>query len=275
MPVTTSTTDQLMALSEKNASSAPSTPAVVFDRVCKRYKQQTVLHDVSFSIERGQSIAVVGLNGAGKTTMLRALLGFVGVDSGSIKLFDQDASCAGARQSVAFLPERLILCPDLSGWRSLQTLLLLRGASVSRQVCEHELAQLGFPIDKLDAPARTYSKGMSQKIGLAAAICSNARLIILDEPLSGLDPMARRAMHVEMMRCRARETGLLFTAHSLDGLETLCDQVLVIHQGQLKFFGPPAGLQAASPITPSSKNTSRSLEQAFLDLVAMPLETAS
>ena len=269
MPVTTSAIDQQMALS------APNTPAVVFDRVCKRYKQHAVLRDVSFSIERGQSVAIVGLNGAGKTTMLRALLGFVGVDRGSIKLFDQDARCASARQSVAFLPERLILCPDLSGWRSLQTLLRLRGASVSRETCENELEQLGFPIDKLDAPARTYSKGMSQKIGLAAAICSTAQLIVLDEPLSGLDPMARRAMHAEMMRWRTRETGLLFTAHGLDGLETLCDQILVIHQGQLRYFGPPAGLQSESPIKPTLTNTSRSLEQAFLDLVAPPLETTS
>lgn len=250
-------------------------PAVVFTDVCKRYKKQPVLQQINFSIEPAQSVALVGLNGAGKTTMLRALLGFVGIDSGSISLCGQDAACAQARRSVVFLPERLMLAPDLSGWRSLQTLLWMRGANADRRQCEQELEGLGFPIAKLDAPARTYSKGMSQKIGLAGAICSDAQLTILDEPLSGLDPMARRAMQEVMMRWRERGTGLLFTAHSLDGLETLCDQILVIHHGQLKFFGPPAqlrklGAQATAP--KAASNNADSLEQAFLDLVATPQE---
>jgi len=81
----------------------PASPAVVFNDVCKRYKQQSVLHQISFTIEPAQSVAVVGLNGAGKTTMLRALLGFIGIDSGSISLFGQDAGCAQSRQSVVFL----------------------------------------------------------------------------------------------------------------------------------------------------------------------------
>lgn len=261
-------------LSEKTTTDA-STPAVVFTDVCKRYKKQFVLQQISFSIRPAQSVAVVGLNGAGKTTMLRALLGFVSIDSGSISLFGQAAACAQARRSVVFLPERLMLGPDLSGWRSLQTMLWMRGANADRGQCEQELERLGFPVSKLDAPARTYSKGMSQKIGLAGAICSDAKLTILDEPLSGLDPMARRAMKKVMMQWRERGTGLLFTAHSLDGLETLCDQILVIHHGQLKFFGPPAQLrELRTQVTANgdSSNTADSLEQAFLDLVARPQE---
>jgi len=253
----------------------PSAPAVVFTDVCKRYRKQPVLQKISFAIQPGQSVALVGLNGAGKTTMLRALLGFVSIDSGSISLCGQDAACAQARRSVVFLPERLMLAPDLSGWCSLQTLLWMRGANADRGQCEQELERLGFPISKLDAPASTYSKGMSQKIGLAGAICSDAQLTILDEPLSGLDPMARRAMQEVMMQWRERGTGLLFTAHSLDGLEALCDQILVIHHGQLKYFGPPAQLRrlgAQSPSLKTSSNNAGSLEQAFLDLVATPQE---
>jgi len=249
-------------------SNDPHAPAVVFTDVCKRYKKQTVLQQISFAVAPAQSVAVVGLNGAGKTTMLRALLGFVSIDSGSISLFGQSAACGQARRSVVFLPERLMLAPDLSGWRSLQTYLWMLGVSADRERCEQALDDLGFPLSKLDAPARTYSKGMCQKIGLAGAICSNAKLAILDEPLSGLDPLARRAMDRTMMQWRAGGTGLLFTAHSLDGLEALCDRILVIHLGQIRFFGPPAQLLAQA----TSSQSPGSLEQAFLNLVAMPQE---
>lgn len=242
--------------------------AVTFAGVCKRLGTREILRDISFSTMPGESVAVIGLNGAGKTTLLRALLGFIQIDQGKIELFGIDAQTPIARENVAFLPERLILGPDLSGWRSLQMLLGIRSIKPQRDRCEQDLLALGFPIEQLDAPAKTYSKGMAQKIGLAAAMNSQAKLAVLDEPMSGLDPKARRAMNASLIHWRQAGRGLIFTAHSFAGLDLLCDQIAIINQGGLAFFGSPALLlQQFATSNPDGAAAGEALESAFLNCV--------
>lgn len=245
-------------------SSCSGGPAVVVRQVSKRFKRHQVLSKVSLTCEAGESVALIGLNGAGKTTLLRAMLGFVGVDDGQIRLFGIEATRPAARRPVAFLPERLLLTPELSGWQSIELLLGVRQLVADRTRCEQELAAMGFPIEQLDAPARTYSKGMSQKIGLVAAINSKAQLLVLDEPFTGLDPRARRSLVGALNRWRAAGRSLVFTAHSLSELGQLSDRLVVIHNGRVVFLGKPAGLceQFGGSVVSGDP-----LEQAFLHCI--------
>ncbi len=246
----------------------PAADAIRVSKVSKRFKGHEVLRDIDFTVGRGQSVAVVGLNGAGKTTLLRALLGFVSVDTGVIELFGRPVKDPRSREHVAFLPEKLTLGPDLSGWRSLQLLLGLRSMQADRQACVELLGNLGFPVNQLDAPAREYSKGMSQKIGLVAAMLGNAQLAVLDEPMSGLDPVARRVMNVALQQWREKGCGLLFTAHSFAGLEQLADRLAIIHARQLAFFGSPAELLSRyGPREKSVTGDADALEQAFITCI--------
>lgn len=241
-----------------------SVAALVIKAVSKRFKNHQALSDVSLRCESGESIAVIGLNGAGKTTLLRATLGFVGVDQGRIQLFGVDAERPASRQRVAFLPERLLLTPELSGWQSIELLLGVRKLQADRADCEQKLSSMGFPLDQLDAPAKTYSKGMSQKIGLVAAINSSARLLVLDEPFTGLDPRARRSLVQVLLQWRDAGRSLVFTAHSLVDLDRLSDQVAIMHEGRLIFCDSPEILrkQYLDPELGTG-----SLEQAFLHCI--------
>lgn len=246
--------------------------AVRIEGLHKTFRKRPVLHNISFEMPTGLAVAIVGVNGAGKTTLLRTLLGFVRGDRGVVELFGRPASDPRARTQVAFLPEKLALGPDLSGWQSLCLLLGLRSVRPDRGASETLLQSLGFPVAQLDTPAREYSKGMAQKIGLVAAMLGEARLAILDEPMSGLDPIARRAMQRALQAWRERGGALLFTAHGFEGLEELADRLAVMHDGRLVFYGTPAELLAQHrPIGASSQNA---LEQAFIACVESTLEVA-
>lgn len=220
-----------------------------------------MLSAVSLRCEPGESVAILGLNGAGKTTLLRAVVGFVGVDAGRIELFGVNADRSAAREPVAFMPERLQLTPELSGWQSIQLLLGVRKLIADRREIEIQLASKGFPVDQLDMPARTYSKGMAQKIGLVAAISCGARLLILDEPFTGLDARARRSLLEELIVWRRSGRSLMFTAHSFTDLSRLCDSVAVIHRGRVVFHGSHQTLQHRFA---GSDGSGDPLEQAFL-----------
>lgn len=261
----------LRVMNHRGSSSTPAStvsadddrPAVRCLGVGKRRAGRSVLDDISFSMPQGASVAIVGLNGAGKTTLLRLMLDFLRPDAGRIELFGIASTQPIARRHLTFLPERYAPSPDLTGWQSLRLTLGLQSIKADRSACESDLDRLGFDLAALDAPAREYSKGMVQKLGLAGALQSAAPLTVLDEPMSGLDPLARRNLVAVLAGLRASGRGLLFTAHGLHELDALCDRIAVIHDARLAFFGSPAEL--------CRRADSTDLEQAFLALIgALP-----
>lgn len=221
-----------------------SADALRYQSVSKRIGHKTLVHDVSFVLAAGQTALVSGLNGAGKTSLLKLALDFMRPDAGEVQIFGISAQRSQARRRLVFLPERFTTSGELTGTQVLDLHCGLRGTAYRPAAAMPFLEQLSFPVGFLDKPTRTYSKGMVQKLGLCAALMVRADLTILDEPFSGLDPIARRDVMACLQSVRGDGRALLFTSHSLLSMEASCDAVLVVHDGKLRFSGTPAGLMA-------------------------------
>ncbi len=230
--------------------------SIQFRHVSKRYRDNQALNGVSFASAGTESIAIVGVNGAGKSTLLRCLLDFTRPDQGEISIAGVCHREPRARAAIAYLPERFVAPAHFSGNESLKYLADLQGLRFDAALMSHTLSRFDFPLDALRKPVRDYSKGMLQKLGLASIVLSRKPWLVLDEPMSGLDPQGRRLLFKLITEARAAGQGLLFTTHGLPGLEQLCDRMVVIHKGRLVFFGTPASLLA--------RHSSDDLEHAFL-----------
>ena len=230
--------------------------ALRFDRVSKRYGRADALREFSLQIEAGETFGLVGMNGAGKTTLLKCLLDFCHADGGSIELFGVSHHLTRARSRLAFLPERFNPPFYLTGDDFVRYMLQLHGAGYSAQEIEKTFADLDLDLSALSKPVRAFSKGMTQKLGLAACFLARKDLYLLDEPTSGLDPKARALLKHKLHQVHAEGRTIFLTSHALADVEELCNRMAVIHRGELRFVGTPAQLRAQSG--------GSTLEQAFL-----------
>ena len=246
--------------SPRPRSDAREPAAIAFAGIAKRYRGREVLRDVSFEVPAGSSTAVAGVNGAGKSTLLRCLLDFCQADAGSIRIDGRDSTELQARRALGWLPERFVPPAHLDARECLHWLAGLRGMPLDAARLETLSAQLGLDEPALRTRARDLSKGMTQKLGLVSIGLSASPTWVLDEPMSGLDPLARR--HVTRLIEGARHDGrtILFTSHGLRDLPALCDQLVVLHEGSVRFCGSPAQF--------SHQYGSDDLETAFLECVA-------
>ena len=234
--------------------------ALRFARLNKRYGKNAALDDVSFEVERGENFALAGVNGAGKTTLIKCLLDFCAIDSGSIEILGVPHSGSGARSGVAFLPERFNPPYFLTGGNFLAYMMNLHGLEFNSGQAAEMLVSLDLSPAALSKPVRAFSKGMTQKLGLAACLLSGKQLYILDEPLSGLDPQARALAKERLKKLKRSGCTIFFTSHLLADIEELCDRMAILHQGQLRFCGAPETLRRAY--------ASDDLEQAFLKCIS-------
>ncbi len=242
--------DALTVLSSRDPMS------IQINQVSKQYRNNKALIDISFSSDGAESIAIVGVNGAGKTTLLRCLLDFSRPDQGQISIAGISNREPRARAAIAYLPERFVVPPHLTGMESLKFLADLNGVGLDTELVGHALGRFDFPLDAVRKPVSDYSKGMIQKLGLASIMLSRKPWLILDEPMSGLDPQGRRLVLKLIKEAREAGQGVLFTTHALQDLETLCDRMIVMHHGRLIFFGTPS--------TFLEKHETDNLEHAFL-----------
>jgi len=220
--------------------------AIEVRAVCKRYgRSRPALSEVSLTVEDGECLAIAGVNGAGKTTLLRCLLDFTRPDSGLISIRGLDSRTPEARRALAWLPERFLPSPHLTGRETLTMLAGLQDQHWRAERIDAALTELEFPAEALDRRTRLYSKGMMQKLGLAAAVLQDKPLLVLDEPMSGLDPMARRFLGGVLSRLHADGRTVVFTSHAPADIERLADRLALLHAGRLLFLGPPAQLCAA------------------------------
>jgi len=213
--------------------------AIEFSQVVKAYAGRTVLDRVNFEVAPGHCHALVGVNGAGKTTCMKALLDFVGIDTGEILINGKSHTSSGARQSMAFLPERFLPPYHLTGGEFLRYMSNLHGQAMTRNVIEQTLSELDLDLEALSRPAREYSKGMAQKLGLIACLSSGKDLFVLDEPMSGLDPKARALVKQRLATLRDEGRSFLFSTHVLADVEAVCDRMSILHNGQVRFLGTP------------------------------------
>jgi len=233
--------------------------AVRINALVKRYGSVAALCGVDLEVAAGEGFALVGANGAGKTTLIRCLLDLAACNAGTIELFDSAASNPAARRRLAYLPERFNPPHYLRGAEFLRAMLELGGEHYEAARAERLLEELELERDALERPVRSLSKGMTQKLGLAACFLAPRDLYLLDEPMSGLDPAARVAVKSVLRRLVGEGKTLFFTSHVLADVEELCSSLAVLDRGQVRFRGSPAALCA--------KYAEPQLEAAFMRCV--------
>ena len=233
--------------------------AVRINALVKRYGKVAALGGVDLEVAAGEGFALVGANGAGKTTLIRCLLDLAACDAGTIELFGSAATNPAARRRLAYLPERFSPPHYLRGAEFLRAMLALGGEHYEDARAERLLDELELERDALERPVRSLSKGMTQKLGLAACFLAPRDLYLLDEPMSGLDPAARVAVKSVLRRLVGEGKTLFFTSHVLADVEELCSSMAVLDRGQVRFRGSPAALCA--------KYAEPQLEAAFMRCV--------
>ena len=216
--------------------------AVRISALVKRYGKVAALGGVDLEVAAGEGFALVGANGAGKTTLIRCLLDLAACDAGTIELFDLAANNPAARRRLAYLPERFNPPHYLRGAEFLRAMLALGGEPYEAARAERLLDELELERDALERPVRSLSKGMTQKLGLAACFLAQRDLYLLDEPMSGLDPAARVAVKSVLRRLVGEGKTLFFTSHVLADVEELCSSLAVLDRGRMRFRGSPAAL---------------------------------
>ena len=234
--------------------------AVEYKGVKKSYGRKTVLKGVELTVSQGEFFGLVGANGAGKTTMIKSLLDFISVDEGEISLFGQSNLKPKSRAVLAFLPERFVPPYFLKGEGFLRYIARLHGQkyddSKARALCD----ALDLDSQALGQSVRRYSKGMAQKLGLAGCFISQRPLLLLDEPMSGLDPKARIFLKNHLENLKNEGQSLFFSTHMLSDVETICDRMAILHEGVIQFIGTP---QACC-----DKYNKATLEEAYLACIS-------
>ncbi|MDZ7734828.1 MAG: ABC transporter ATP-binding protein [Gammaproteobacteria bacterium] len=198
-----------------------------------------VLARVDLEVAAGDSIALVGMNGAGKTTLIKAILDFIAVDSGSIEIYGKPQTDYRARRRLAFLPEHFKPPYYLKGIEFLDMMSSLYGADNVQTQIEYYARSLDLDPGALTKPVRQYSKGMAQKLGLIACLASGRDFLVLDEPMSGLDPKARHQFKQLLREKLDKGMTLFFSTHLLADVGEICDRMAILHEGKIRFSGTP------------------------------------
>lgn len=234
-------------------------PALQYAGVSKTFGRQAALSNIDLSIEAGVGTALVGVNGAGKSTLLRVTLDLIGIDSGQISIFGVSHRQPRARIPIAYLPERFVPPHYVTGREFLQTLLSLHEARFDSELALTECTALELDLQALDRPVREYSKGMIQKLGLVACVLAQRKLLLLDEPMSGLDPLAHQLCRQRLAALKDQGVSLFFSTHSLVDVGLLCERMVVVHRGQVIFNDTLSELR--------NQTNEDDLSRAFLQLI--------
>jgi ABC-2 type transport system ATP-binding protein len=199
---------------------------------------RTAVKGLSLSVHRGEVFGFLGPNGAGKTSTMNVLLGFVPATSGSASLFGVDVRQPIARQRIGYLPELTYYYKFLSAEELLRFYArIFEIPPAERESRIDAVLKLVELEDSRKRAIRTYSRGMQQRVGLAQALINDPDLLMLDEPTSGLDPIGRMKVREVIQRLRQEGKTVFFSSHELGEVETVCDRVAILHQGELKTAG--------------------------------------
>lgn len=235
-------------------------PALRFQHVNKRYGAASVLRGVDLELRAGECFGLVGVNGAGKTSLIKCMLDFCALDGGSIDIFGQPHHRPAARQPLGFLPERFTPPYYLTGADFLRYRLTLQGLAYDAQAVGAMLAALDLDPAALKREVRSYSKGMTQKLGLASCLLARKPMYVLDEPMTGLDPKARALLKDQLRSLHRAGSTVFLTSHALADVDELCDRMAILHDGAIRFSGSPAECRV--------RYGAHTLEQAFLTCIA-------
>ena len=235
------------------------TNALSLKNVHVSYENLVVAEDISFDVKKGEMFGLIGINGAGKTSLIKSVIGLKERQAGEIKIFDRKDLDQGSKKFFGYLPERFDPPWFLTGREFVKFTLSLYNIGFDESVLHEFCKDISLGEQFLGKRMTTYSKGMRQKLGLIATLMSDVELLILDEPMSGLDPLAR--VNVKTLLNKAKEKGqtVFLSSHILADLDDMCDRIAILDNKKIRFVGTPSDLK-------HDYNT-RNLEQAFLSLL--------
>lgn len=212
---------------------------ISFDNVIKKYGNLVAVDGVSCNIDKRESFAFLGPNGAGKTTLVRLLLGFSHCTAGNIVIEGLPAGRSESRKKIGYLAELTRIPSYLSGEEYLMRHAIFCGLTGSRakKSVGEILEQVGMNGSERKK-ASQYSKGMTQRMGLGAALLGNPELLVLDEPASGLDPLGMRDVRVLLEKFKKSGGTIILNSHLLSEVEKICDTVAIMNKGRIKVKGP-------------------------------------
>jgi ABC-type multidrug transport system ATPase subunit len=228
-------------------------------QVSKSYGRHRVLDAIDMEVPEGMFFGLVGMNGSGKSTMIKSMLDLTAIDHGSIDLFGEPHRRVSARARVAYLPDRFSPPIHLKSRDFIQYMLRLHRSRKSDEEVHNMLEALGLDRSVMESSVRSLSKGMTQKLGLASCLLSDKSLMLLDEPMSGLDPMARVLFKKQLFEMKRRGVTLFFSSHVLADVEELADRMAVLHENRILFQGACSDFR--------QKYNGSSLEDAYIRCV--------
>ena len=227
--------------------------------VSRRFGDVMAVDNLTLSLGAGEIMGFLGANGAGKTTTIKMLLGLIRPSSGTVSVLGGDPSDAKVRAKIGYMPEIAYYYPYLNA----RELLVFYGGlcgmdgKTIRARTDELLETVGLA-DAAKRPLKTYSKGMLQRAGIAQALLHDPDLLVLDEPFTGLDPLARIHFRELMHRLREQGKSIFFSSHELGETELLCDKVAIMKAGRAVYQGPVRQLAG---------DGERNLERLFLEVI--------
>jgi len=224
----------------------------------KSFKNKKVLGEVSLEVHNGDIFGLVGLNGVGKTTMIKIILGLLDADSGEASIYSKNVANKNARKKLSFLPEKFQPSLFLKGEEFLKLTCSYYGKDYSHTDAVRLARILRLDPDVLKNRISSYSKGMGQKLGLLSSLLVNCPFLMLDEPMSGLDPSARIALKdalTDYVKADNNNT-VFFSSHILSDIDEICNRIAILHDTKIIYQGTPSGFKEKMGIN--------SLERAFL-----------
>jgi ABC-2 type transport system ATP-binding protein len=236
------------------------------EKLSKHYGTITAVADLSFRVRPGEIVGLVGSNGAGKTTTLRAITGILRPSAGTVRVdgHDIDRAPVDAKRAFAYIPDTVHPYDVLTVKEHLHFVALAYRVSKAEEKYDALLNELELQ-DKQDDMASSLSRGMLQKLSLACAFLREPRVIILDEPLTGLDPRGIRNIKASIRRRAACGTAFLMSSHLLVLVEALCDQVMILHRGRKVAFGSLGEIRERATL-----HKDASLEDVFFAVTEKP-----
>ncbi len=246
-------------MSKEDKSSLPLEIHNVAKKYGRKKSAPLVISDVTFNVKKGEIFGLIGLNGVGKTTLIKVILDLHKATEGDVKIFGIDSKDYNSRQKLAYLPEKFYPSQLLKGREFLELAVSAYGEKLDMERVRRDAEKLQLDPKVLDNRVGKYSKGMGQKLGLLSVFLSDTPLLVLDEPMSGLDPEARVRLKDYILEHRAAGKTIFFSSHILSDIDELCDNVGVIHDAGLKFLGTPKDMK--------KKFRNDILERAFLNCI--------
>lgn len=227
--------------------------------ISKCFKSHEILKEINFSVNKGDIFGLIGVNGIGKTTLIKIILDLLKADEGEVSIFKQSSKEKKSRLNVSYLPEKFYPSGYLKGREFLSLSMGYFNKTYNHEKALGFAKDLDLNISALDDKIIKYSKGMGQKLGLISMFLSEAPLLILDEPMSGLDPHVRIKLKDLLEDYAKRGNTVFFSSHILSDIDEICNRIGVIHQRKLSFLGTSKEFK--------EKYQTKTLERAFLKVI--------